>query len=426
MSESHDDLKQDLQQDQAPKRRRRSGWDQPAVNSVSTAPSVLHSVPHSTIPTLPQAPIPIPPPVPSAILPPPNPLHQNQIQDTMVAIALQRAQLALQQATKSSTGLGGPKVSQPGTHLPLPTLTPTGTTVANPTASDCKLYVGSIYYDITEENIRSLFTPFGTIKKIDMSATGMGKHKGYCFIEYTTSAAAHAAIAMDGFEISGRKIKVGWPNQSNNAQLSSSSIVAPPPPPESTTSVAPLPSMIAANMLLQALGEKLPESNKLLARNIHSAISIEDLLSIFSVFGEINSCDFAKDDNTSMGVGGSTKSAILIFANVQNAHDAFMQMNSFSLAGLPIFLSIVPNEPKTTVVLENMVLASEIDDPELKEEVIEEASRFGTLTDITVAVDSLQQVQIQITYSSEDMAKLAMSKLNNRSFAKRTIRAYLK
>jgi len=352
----------------------------------------------------------------------------------LVALALQKAQLALQQATvnKAAKGSQGPNVAS-ATSLP------SGATT-NAAPADCKIYVGSIYYDITEENIRSLFSPFGTIKKIDMSAGAVGKNKGYCFIEYSNSAAAHASIAMDGFEISGRKIKVGWPTMSNNAQSSASSSSSLSSIPNlsnpvssssslSSSAAAPLPSMIAATMLMQALGEKLPDTNKVIVRNIHTAISIEDLQNIFSVFGEMSTCAFIADDKPVSGIGGPTKSAIIVFSTVATAHDVCMQMNSFSLAGLNICVTPTQNEPsspKTTLVLENMVLVEELDDPELKDEIIEEASCFGTLTDITITVLSSQQVQIHLTYASEEMARLAMSKMDKRSFAKRIIKAYLK
>ena len=33
----------------------------------------------------------------------------------------------------------------------------------------CRVYVGSIYYDIKQETVREAFAPFGPIKSIDMS-----------------------------------------------------------------------------------------------------------------------------------------------------------------------------------------------------------------------------------------------------------------
>ena len=38
-----------------------------------------------------------------------------------------------------------------------------------------------------------------------------GRSKGFCFLEFSDPACAEAAQAMDGFELAGRKIKVGRP-----------------------------------------------------------------------------------------------------------------------------------------------------------------------------------------------------------------------
>uniref|UniRef100_H2YAL1 RRM domain-containing protein n=1 Tax=Ciona savignyi TaxID=51511 RepID=H2YAL1_CIOSA len=58
----------------------------------------------------------------------------------------------------------------------------------------CRVYVGSIYYDIDHHMIRDAFTPFGTIKSLDMSYDPItGKHKGYCFIDFEIPEAAHLA-----------------------------------------------------------------------------------------------------------------------------------------------------------------------------------------------------------------------------------------
>lgn len=52
-----------------------------------------------------------------------------------------------------------------------------------------------------------------------MSLDAVTNHsKGYCFIEFDEPAAAEAAItAMDGFELGGRKIKVGRPSRGDGS-----------------------------------------------------------------------------------------------------------------------------------------------------------------------------------------------------------------
>lgn len=43
------------------------------------------------------------------------------------------------------------------------------------------------------------------------------RSKGFCFVEYEDPASAEACMVMNGFELAGRKIKVGRPNQGASA-----------------------------------------------------------------------------------------------------------------------------------------------------------------------------------------------------------------
>ena len=74
----------------------------------------------------------------------------------------------------------------------------------------CRIYVGSIYYELKDENIKAVFTPFGPIRSIDMSFDPQTqRHKGYAFIEYETPEAAQIALEqMNGVVVGGRNIKV--------------------------------------------------------------------------------------------------------------------------------------------------------------------------------------------------------------------------
>ena len=74
-----------------------------------------------------------------------------------------------------------------------------------------RIYVGSINFELGDESVRTAFTPFGTIKSINMSWDSVSmKHKGYSFLEYETAEAAQLALEqMNGVVIGGRNIKVG-------------------------------------------------------------------------------------------------------------------------------------------------------------------------------------------------------------------------
>ena len=76
-----------------------------------------------------------------------------------------------------------------------------------------KIYVGGLtehLADITEIDLRSIFSPFGEIDLIDMPRDPMTlKSKGYCFIQFRKVPQAQAAIqSMNGFKFKGKNLKV--------------------------------------------------------------------------------------------------------------------------------------------------------------------------------------------------------------------------
>ncbi|XP_005062434.1 PREDICTED: poly(U)-binding-splicing factor PUF60-like [Ficedula albicollis] len=81
----------------------------------------------------------------------------------------------------------------------------------------CRVYVGSIYYELGEDTIRQAFAPFGPIKSIDMSWDSVTmKHKGFAFVEYEVPEAAQLALEqMNSVMLGGRNIKVSENSQSS-------------------------------------------------------------------------------------------------------------------------------------------------------------------------------------------------------------------
>jgi len=71
----------------------------------------------------------------------------------------------------------------------------------------CRIYVGALHYELSQENIKALFSAFGNITKLDLSREpGTTRSKGFCFIEYDNPASAEAAMALNGFELAGRNV----------------------------------------------------------------------------------------------------------------------------------------------------------------------------------------------------------------------------
>jgi len=84
-----------------------------------------------------------------------------------------------------------------------------------------KLYVGSLSYDTTEDNLKDLFSQAGTvISAIIITDKMSGRSKGFGFVEMSSEEEAQKAIEMfDGKELDGRKIIVNEAKPMNKRNL---------------------------------------------------------------------------------------------------------------------------------------------------------------------------------------------------------------
>ena len=73
-----------------------------------------------------------------------------------------------------------------------------------------KLYVGNLSFDLTESELRGLFTPFGTVTSCNVIMDRMtDRPRGFAFVEMSSPAEAAKAIeALNGKEVSGRALVV--------------------------------------------------------------------------------------------------------------------------------------------------------------------------------------------------------------------------
>lgn len=73
-----------------------------------------------------------------------------------------------------------------------------------------KLYVGNLPFNITEEDLRELFAPYGDLDTVQLiTDRHTGQSKGFGFAEMLNNSHADAAIkALNESEYKGRKIKV--------------------------------------------------------------------------------------------------------------------------------------------------------------------------------------------------------------------------
>jgi RNA recognition motif-containing protein len=76
-------------------------------------------------------------------------------------------------------------------------------------SSVTKLYVGNLPFTATEESVRALFAPHGTIESLALvTDRDSGQPRGFGFIEMANADAARAVQALNGKDFGGRALRV--------------------------------------------------------------------------------------------------------------------------------------------------------------------------------------------------------------------------
>ncbi|XP_008335676.1 poly(U)-binding-splicing factor PUF60-like [Cynoglossus semilaevis] len=183
----------------------------------------------------------------------------------------------------------------------------------------CRVYVGSIYYELGEDTIRQAFAPFGPIKSIDMSFDSVTmKHKGFAFVEYEVPEAAQLALEqMNSVVLGGRNIKVGRPSNIGQAQP-----------------------------IIDQLAEEARAFNRIYVASLHVDLSDDDIRSVFEAFGKIKSCILSREPTT----GRHRGYGFIEYEKAQSAQDAVASMNLFDLGGqyLRVGKAVTPPIPLLT------------------------------------------------------------------------------
>ncbi|XP_013065527.2 poly(U)-binding-splicing factor PUF60-like isoform X1 [Biomphalaria glabrata] len=168
----------------------------------------------------------------------------------------------------------------------------------------CRIYVGSINFEIKEDTIKQAFLPFGPVKSVNLSWDPItNKHKGFAFIEYEVPEAAQLALEqMNGVMIGGRNIKVvGRPS-----------------------------NMPQAQPIIEQLGQEAKNYNRIYITSIHPDLTENDIKSVFEAFGKILTCELAQDPTKQ---GKHKGYGFIEYDTLQSALDAVTSMNLFDLGG---------------------------------------------------------------------------------------------
>ena len=72
------------------------------------------------------------------------------------------------------------------------------------------IYVGDLSYDVTEDDLKAIFSEFGEVDSLNIIKDKFsGRSKGFGFVEMPNNSEADKAIeALNGTELKGRNLKV--------------------------------------------------------------------------------------------------------------------------------------------------------------------------------------------------------------------------
>ncbi len=72
------------------------------------------------------------------------------------------------------------------------------------------IFVGNLDFGATEDAIRALFEPFGTVERVNiMTDRETGRSRGFAFVEMANAADADRAIAaLNGKALNGRTLNI--------------------------------------------------------------------------------------------------------------------------------------------------------------------------------------------------------------------------
>lgn len=72
-----------------------------------------------------------------------------------------------------------------------------------------KLFIGNLPFSATEQSVRALFEPHGTIESLALiNDRDTGRPRGFGFIEMPSADASKAMQALNGKDFEGRALKV--------------------------------------------------------------------------------------------------------------------------------------------------------------------------------------------------------------------------
>lgn len=159
----------------------------------------------------------------------------------------------LQPPVQKAEGSPGGRLLEPAKKVPLPTPS-TGAqdaSLRNGHDAFTRLYVGSIPFELSENDLRAIFEPFGQMESLSLQRDASGKSLGYGFVHFMKHESAKNALKANGMPVMGRNLKIGLTGQGHSPGARKSNKAA----------AVPLPNAGEAHIVRKDLNGELDDGN---------------------------------------------------------------------------------------------------------------------------------------------------------------------
>ncbi len=187
----------------------------------------------------------------------------------------------------------------------------------------CKVYIGNLELQTTEETLRSEFSKYGQLVDITIvNDRATGASRGFAFATYAQPNDANNAIeALNGVELDGRELRVNISRPRELRQRSTS---------------------FGGGGGGGAYRGSAPDNSKLFVGNLGWDTTSEDLLAAFSPYGDVIEAKVISDRET----GNSRGFGFVTYSNDDSAEDAIQNLDGVELDGREIRVNVsTPKKP---------------------------------------------------------------------------------
>ncbi|KAJ3075103.1 hypothetical protein HDU98_009171 [Podochytrium sp. JEL0797] len=241
-----------------------------------------------------------------------------------------------------------------------------------------RLYVGSLDFSLTEDDIRTLFEIHGDVEFVQLHKDPeTQRSKGFAFIQFKRAQDAKSALEkMHGYDLKGRQLKVGYSTEADKSGLAYNNQQA-----------------VGGGLGMGGLG---------------------------SVAAGMIGASAGLDDDEKQGVAMTSQARAALMANLA-------RRDGDGSVGAAFVAPVTKSEPIATrcVLLKNMFDPSQETEPnwdtEIRDDVKDECSKYGKI--VHIAVDKNSQGFIYLKFDAIPFAQLAINALNGRFFAGKQISA---